>query len=159
MNTYTIQGPSIASIAAGLHECGDVVTVTGIANGQGLKETRDGTACAAFDLIGDNTAIRMLVFPRVYAETGDQLDPVKEPDGSLRPSTVQVTGKVDRGWGARPELVAQSIVRLSAGEPVAVAPIDFEALRKVAAIRDANEGVSLDEAIASLRNSEGGGAR
>lgn len=151
MIPYTVYGPSVNSIAAGLHQDDDVVTVTGLANGREMKTTASGAKWAAFELIAGNTAVRLLVPAEIYATSGDQLDPVIIPGVGLRPSNVRVTGRLDQ-HDIRPALIAQKIARITDGEPVAIPEPDVAAPQRV--LRP-DDGISVDEAIAMLR----GGAR
>jgi DNA polymerase III alpha subunit len=153
----SVSVPSVQSVIAGLHEDGEIVTVTGIANCPVMEMTARGDDWGTFKLVDGNTSVRLHVFPKVFAEAGDQLNPVREPDRSLRPSTVQVTARVDHR-DDQPALIAQTIVRLSDGEPVAVPLLSAEQFGQ---LREAglnpDDGISLDEAVAMLR--EGGDAR
>lgn len=93
--TGTVPMPSVQSIAAGLHEDGETVTVTGVLNNLSLKRTKQGNDWAGFHLIGERTSIDITVFPLPYQEFGDLLGPICGPDRSLVPPTVTVTGRLD----------------------------------------------------------------
>jgi hypothetical protein len=156
--------PSVQFVVAGLHNDGEIITITGIANCPEINDTARGDKWATFKLIDGGTSVKMHVLPKLYAEAGDQLNPVRQPDRSLRPSAVRVTARVDCR-GDQPALIAQTIVRLSSGEPVAVPPLTaepFTLLREAASrpqpLLGPEDGISLDEAIAMLR-SEGGETR
>lgn len=123
--TGSVPMPSVQSVVAGLHADGEFVTVTGIANCPEMKKTASEAEWGTFKLIDGGASVTLHVFPKLFAEAGDQLNPVREPDRSLRPSTVQVTARVDHR-DDQPALIAQTIVRLSTGEPVAVPLLSAE---------------------------------
>jgi len=204
MKTYTIQGPSITSIAAGLHEDGETVTVSGILNGHSPHRTRQGNDWAEFRLIGEHAAIDIAVFPLYYQEFRDLIGPVRGPGRILQPPTVTATGRVEtrgtthslvvttvechghEGHAPHPNLripaavradmdlaaLAGSVSRIVEGLSGSGGPVPANATEALAEISDvlgrhgfstdpafsdlsADDGVDLDEVIASLYSAGG----
>lgn len=100
--TRELSIPSIGSVAAGLHDDGDTVTVTGILNEAHYQRTKQGNDWMTARLIGEHTAIQIQVLPKFFAEYRDMLGPIRTPDRHLNPPTITVTGRVNTLYHRKP---------------------------------------------------------
>lgn len=105
---YRITGPSPASVVAGCHEDGDIVTITGIANNGPHEHTSpDGAhTWATFHLIGDRTTVEVKLARKDRRAAWDLIG----PGSDMRPVQVTVTGKVTGSTGP-PCLIATDVTR------------------------------------------------
>jgi hypothetical protein len=100
-NETSIPCPSIASLAAGVHEAGETITITGIALDLRHNLTRQENPYATFSLTDGRTGIKVEVTPRLFQDIGhtDAITgiPVEEWEGWTLHGfdlTATVTGKV-----------------------------------------------------------------
>lgn len=114
MSTRTIETPSVASVAAGIHPTGDTVTITGIVNGRTNKRTTNGRRWAMFELIDGRTAVEIIVSPDVLKDAAELLEP---KDTAFRAPVVKVTGHVDCR-DVRPVLFVEQVAPVIDGEPL-----------------------------------------
>ena len=112
----TIPSPSVASVAAGVHEDHEIVTVAGTALDRKYQLTNQDNPWATFTLTNGRAGIEVRVCPRPFqelaetiAEIPDPANPYDDLEGPPEPGpTLTVTGHV--GYrAAMPRLTATSV--------------------------------------------------